>query len=299
MQSEKVIHVEQLTKFYGKAVGVENIDFSVNAAEIFGFLGPNGAGKTTTIRILLHLLHPSSGKITIFGESVAKHSIKILNRIGYLPGEFSAYNQMSGNDYLQFAAGLRKTDHKKQKQLLERFNVSNKDLTKKIKQLSHGNLQKLGIIQAFFHNPQLLILDEPTTGLDPLMQAEFYKLIKEYQKSGSTIFFSSHNLPEVEKICSRIAIIRNGKLVALEPLEELKKKRYRRLVLTLKQQVENLSISNTKLIKKNGKEYTFLVKGEVTELLKYIVKLPVENMVFPEADLEDVFMAYYEGKDND
>lgn len=299
MPAKEIIHVEQLTKYYGKAIGVENIDFTINEGEIFGFLGPNGAGKTTTIRMLLHLLHATSGNITIFGESVKKHSVKILKRVGYLPGEFEAYGQMTGADYLAFTAAFRNVNPDKQKELIERFKMNNADLQKRIKQLSHGNLQKLGIIQAFFHKPDLLILDEPTTGLDPLMQSEFYKLVQEYQRAGSTIFFSSHNLPEVERICSRIAIIRDGTLVALETLEALKKKRYRRMHLTLKVHVEKLTIPQTQLLENQNLHYTFLVKGEIKELLKHITKLPVENIVFPEADLEDVFMAYYGGENND
>lgn len=299
MAAENVIYVNNLSKFYGKAIGVENLKFSVSSGEIFGFLGPNGAGKTTTIRMLLHLLHASSGEISLFGKPLKKHSIEILERCGYLPGEFAAYNQMTAKEYLRFAELMRRKKAGSQKELLQRFEISAKDLSKKVKQLSHGTMQKLGIIQAFFHKPQLLILDEPTTGLDPLMQAEFYKLINEYNKAGSTIFFSSHNLPEVERICSRVAIIKDGRLVALETLAELKKRRFRRVELTLKKQVKSITIPQAKLIDNQGLQYTFLVKGEIQSLLKNIAQLPIENMVFPEADLEDIFMAYYEGGDND
>ena len=225
MDTPTIISVSNLTKYYGSTLGVKNINFTVNQGEIFGFLGPNGAGKTTTIRMLLDLLRPSSGQINIFGQEIYTHSLEIRKRCGYLPGSFSAYGNMSGTDFLHFAASMRKTEPKLQKSLIDRFQLFQEDLSQKVKHLSHGTLQKLGIIQAFFHQPELFILDEPTIGLDPLMQEEFYRLLHEMQNEGKTIFFSSHNLPEVEKVCHRIAIIREGELVALETLEGLKKKK--------------------------------------------------------------------------
>lgn len=297
--SKPIISVSKLTKHYGSTLGVEDINFSVERGEIFGFLGPNGAGKTTTIRLLLHLLHATSGTISIFNETLGLSPVNILKRCGYLPGEFAAYGQMRGHEFLRFMAAARNEDPARQQQLIERFEISKAHLNKKIKQLSHGTLQKLGIVQAFFHKPELLILDEPTTGLDPLMQEEFYALLLESRKEGSTIFFSSHNLPEVEKICSRVAIIRSGRLVALESLRVLKKKVYRRLELTLKEEMEDLGLSNAKLIKSEGLKYEFLVKGDMGQLLKELAKLPVEDILFPEADLEEIFMAHYGSGNND
>ena len=179
MDTPTIISVSNLTKYYGTTLGVKNINFTVNQCEIFGFLGPNGAGKTTTIRMLLDLLRPSSGQINIFGQEIYTHSLEIRKRCGYLPGSFSAYGNMSGTDFLHFAASMRKTEPKLQKSLIDRFQLLQEDLSQKVKHLSHGTLQKLGIIQAFFHQPELFILDEPTIGLDPLMQEEFYRLLHE------------------------------------------------------------------------------------------------------------------------
>lgn len=288
-----VIAVEDLTKYYGLTVGVKQLSLTVNEGEIFGFLGPNGAGKTTTIRLLLDLLRPTSGKAFVFDKEICSNSLDIRQKCGYLPGNFAAYGQMTGAEFLRFAANLRRTHAGEQARLVDRFGISAKDLSRKIKHLSHGTKQKLGIVQAFFHQPELLVLDEPTNGLDPLMQEEFYELLRETQKRGSSIFFSSHNLPEVEKVCHRVAIIRAGELVALETLEGLKKKRYRRLRITLRKPVPHLRLPEAQLLERKGLQYDFLVKGNIETLLKSLANLPVEECVFPEPDLEEVFMTYY------
>ncbi|MCH8126054.1 ABC transporter ATP-binding protein [candidate division KSB1 bacterium] len=296
MDSPTIISVSNLTKYYGTTLGVKNINFTVNQGEIFGFLGPNGAGKTTTIRMLLDLLRPSSGQINIFGQEIYTHSLEIRKRCGYLPGSFSAYGNMSGTDFLHFAASMRKTEPKLQKSLIDRFQLLQEDLSQKVKHLSHGTLQKLGIIQAFFHQPELFILDEPTIGLDPLMQEEFYRLLHEMQNEGKTIFFSSHNLPEVEKVCHRIAIIREGELVALETLEGLKKKKLKRLHFTLSRPVPGLDLPGANLVDQKDLSYEYLVEGDIQTLLQRLSKLPIEDLTLPEPDLEEVFMAYYRKK---
>jgi ABC-2 type transport system ATP-binding protein len=186
-----------------------------------------------------------------------------------------------------------------QSQLVERFKISENDLSKKIKHFSHGNKQKLGIIQAFLHQPELLILDEPTTGLDPLMQEAFYDLVRETQKQGQTIFFSSHNLPEVEKVCDRVAIIRDGNLVTLESLDNLKRKRFRKLVLTLRHPVDSLELAGADLLEQNNARYVFLVKGDFQKLLRQLADLPLLDIVFPEPELEEVFMTYYRSEELD
>jgi len=293
MDQSIIISVNHLTKFYGKILGVQDLNFSVSQGEIFGFLGPNGAGKTTTIRMLLDLLRPSSGQIHIFGKEIYDHSLEIRRRSGYLPGNFSAYGNMTGIDFLRFAGSMRRTSPKLQSSLIDRFQLSKEDLSQKVKHLSHGTLQKLGIIQAFFHQPELLILDEPTIGLDPLMQEEFYRLLFEVQNKGKTIFFSSHNLAEVEKICHRIAIIRDGKLVALETLESLKKKKVRRLKFILKEPVDELKLPGANLVKQKDLYYEYLVEGDMKPLLQKLSSLPIDDLIFPEPDLEEVFMAYY------
>jgi len=293
MDQSIIISVNHLTKFYGKTLGVQDLNFSVSQGEIFGFLGPNGAGKTTTIRMLLDLLRPSSGQIHIFGKEIYDHSLEIRRRSGYLPGNFSAYGNMTGIDFLRFAGSMRRTSPKLQSSLIDRFQLSKEDLSQKVKHLSHGTLQKLGIIQAFFHQPELLILDEPTIGLDPLMQEEFYRLLFEVQNKGKTIFFSSHNLAEVEKICHRIAIIRDGKLVALETLESLKKKKVRRLKFILKEPADGLKLPGANLVKQKDLYYEYLVEGDMKPLLQKLSSLPIDDLIFSEPDLEEVFMAYY------
>lgn len=293
MDAHTIISVSNLTKYYGSTLGVQNINFIVNPGEIFGFLGPNGAGKTTTIRMLLDLLRPSSGQINIFGREIYKHSLEIRKRCGYVPGNFFAYGNMTGADFLRFVASMRKTEPRLQESLIDRFQLSKDDLSQKVKHLSHGTLQKLGIIQAFFHRPDLLILDEPTIGLDPLMQEEFYCLLREIQNDGKTIFFSSHNLPEVEKVCHRIAIIREGQLVALETLEGLKKKKLKRLQFTLSRPVSNLDLPGAHLVDQNDLSYEYLVEGDIRTLLQSLSALPIVDLTFPEPDLEEMFMAYY------
>jgi ABC-2 type transport system ATP-binding protein len=293
MDMPAIISVSNLTKYYGRTLGVHNINFAVNRGEIFSFLGPNGAGKTSTIRMLMDLLRPSSGEISIFGHEIRDHSVEIRKKCGYLPGNFTAYGNMTGADFLRFVASVRKAEPKLQKSLIDRFQLAWDDLSKKVKQLSHGTLQKLGIIQAFFHQPELLILDEPTIGLDPLMQEEFYRLLRETQNEGKTIFFSSHNLAEVEKVCHRIAIIRDGELVALETLEGLKKKKLKRLQFTLSRPANGLDLPGANLLNQNDLSYEYLVEGDIQTLLQRLSTLPIQDLTFPEPDLEEVFMAYY------
>ncbi|MEJ2099854.1 MAG: ABC transporter ATP-binding protein [Desulfobacterales bacterium] len=293
MDNSPIISVSNLTKYYGRSLGVQNINFTVNPGEIFGFLGPNGAGKTTTIRMLLDLLRPSSGEINIFSHRIDEHSLEIRKRCGYLPGNFCAYGNMTGGEFLRFVASMRKAETRLQESLIQRFRLAKDNLSQRVKHLSHGTLQKLGIIQAFFHRPELLILDEPTIGLDPLMQEEFYRLLREMQNDGKTVFFSSHNLSEVEKVCHRIAIIREGELVALETLEGLKKKKLKRLQFTLSRPVDRLDLPGANLVNQKDLSYEYLVEGDIQTLLQWLSTLPIKDLTLPEPDLEEVFMAYY------
>lgn len=297
--SQHVIALEALSKYYGSTVGIKQLSFTVEPGEIFGFLGPNGAGKTTTIRLLVDLLRPSSGQVRIFGKALPAHSLEIRGRCGYLPGHFSAYGNMTGAEFLRLAGHFRKLHAPADSDLLSRLELSTRELSKKIKHLSHGQHQKLGLVQAFFHKPELLILDEPTIGLDPLMQETFYKLLWEAQERGCTVFFSSHNLQEVERVCDRVAIIRGGELVALERLQDLKKKRFRRLKLTLREPVDDLKLLGAELLEQSERSYEFLVTGGIEELLRDLAQLPVQDFVFPEPGLEEVFMAYYRRSDDE
>jgi ABC-2 type transport system ATP-binding protein len=293
-----VINAHRLTKYYDKTIGIDQISFQVMKGEIFGFLGPNGAGKTTTIRLLLDLLKPTSGAVEIFNKDIKSGSLQIRKRCGYLPGNFQPYANMTVKEFLDFTAKIRNIEPIHQAELSQKFSLE-RNLSKKIKQLSHGSRQKLGIVQAFAHQPEMVILDEPTIGLDPLMQDTFYELLQEYHNSGNTVFFSSHNLPEVEKICHRVAIIRSGKLVALEEIDVLKKKRLRKLKITLKHSVNDVHLPGATLQKKQGLLYEFLFEGEPDILLSKLVQLPIADFIFPEPDLEEVFMFYYRGENND
>jgi ABC-2 type transport system ATP-binding protein len=288
-----VVAVENLTKYYGATRGVESVNFVVEQGEVFGFLGPNGAGKTTTIRLLLDLIRPTSGRVLVFGRPLRESSFAARSRCGYLPGDFSAYADLTGGDFLGFVSRLRGRSTPVDRRLLDRFGLSAKDLSRRIKQLSHGTRQKLGIVQAFFHEPELLVLDEPTSGLDPLMQGEFYGLVAETKRDGRTVFLSSHILPEVERVCDRVAIVREGTLVAMEPLEALKRKRCRRLTLRLRRDVGEVRLAGAELTRREGVEYHFLVRGEPQDIIAELARLPVEDFVFAEPDLEEVFTAYY------
>ncbi len=290
------ISVKKLTKTYGKQVGILDLSFSVQEGEIFGFLGPNGAGKTTTIRSLLNFIKPNSGEAKILGLDTRKNELEIKKQIGYLPGELNLYENMTGKEFLHFLAGFRKkVNWGFVDSLAKRFNTH---LDKKIKKLSHGNKQKVAILQAFMHEPKLLILDEPTTGLDPLVQHEFYHLLDEFRKKGSTIFISSHNLAEVEKNCDRVAIIKDGQLVTVEEVERLRQKALRPLEIIFTTQVkieEFEKIPGIKDLKIEGNTLRCTVVGSVDKLIKEAAKHDVQNIISQEPDLEEIFLSFYGG----
>jgi len=299
MSTSPVIIIDKLTKYYGRTRGIENLSLSLTQGEVLGFLGPNGAGKTTTIRLLLGLLKPSAGSVSIFGEKVTANSIDIRRRCGYLPGNFTAYEYLSGEAFLRLSARLRAVMPSWQPELLRRFKLTPENLTRRIKHLSHGTRQKLGIVQAFFHQPELLILDEPTLGLDPLMQDEFYALLKDFQQQGISVLLSSHNLAEVEKVCQRVAIIRNGELIALEKITDLKNKCFRHLKMVLERPVSELDLPDAQLIRQQDLHYEFLVRGATLTFLQKLAQLPIRDFAFPEPNLDDVFMTYYRENTND
>jgi len=295
----KIISVEKVSKYYGNAIGVKDISFDVQEGDIFGFLGPNGAGKTTTIRLLLDLLRPTSGLLKLFGMNVSAHSFQIRKKCGYLPGEFTALSNLTGLEFFRLLSGLRQSHDKPNHDFLDRFGLSKQILHRKIRHLSHGTIQKLGIIQALMNDPELLILDEPTTGLDPLMQEVFYELLLERQKNGCTIFFSSHILMEVERLCSHVAIIKNGEIVGREVMADLKNKAERIIELTLSHPVADLKLPNAILKNSNGLTYTFAVDGGIEGLLTGLAKLPVADISISKPGLENLFMKYYTDTEND
>jgi ABC-2 type transport system ATP-binding protein len=288
-----VIVTRNLTKFYGKAMGVKDLNLDVREGEIFGFLGPNGAGKTTTIRALLNLIRASSGSASIFGLDSRSEYVAIHRRLGYIPGDAAFYNGMTGKEFIDLMGSFRGRNSKKRlNELLERFEL---DLHRQTSAYSRGMKQKLALLQAFMSDPELLILDEPTLGLDPLMQHSFNDLLVEEQQRGKTIFLSSHLLPEVERVCDRVGIIRAGELVAVEEVDNLKRKRVRHIDLFLSRELtaEELKIPGTEVLEINGKMVRLRFSGKTPELLQHLCGLPLEDVVFPEASLEDTFMEYY------
>ena len=300
MNNDTVIDTAKLTKYYGKQLGIEDVDLEVKRGEVFGYLGPNGAGKTTTIRTLLDFIRPTRGSATVFGLDIRQSSVDIHRRVGYLNGELALYNNMTGEDLLKYLGNLRGSlDWKYVRELAARFQC---DLPRRIQGLSMGNKQKLGLLQAFMHKPELLILDEPTNGLDPLMQHEFYDLLTETKKEGRTIFLSSHILPEVEKVCDRVGIIRQGKLVTVETIETLKSHSVRQLEIHFARAIPKEKFSNVQGIRDilvQDKLLTCNVVGSLDALVKAAAQFEVINIISHEPSLEDIFMTYYnEGKNN-
>jgi ABC-2 type transport system ATP-binding protein len=289
-----VIQTEALTKFYGKHRGIEDVTFSVRAGEVFGFLGPNGAGKTTTIRILLDLIRPTKGRAAIFGLDVRAGGIEVRRRTGYLPGDLSLYEHMTGEDHLSYLGHLRGgVDWSLVESLAGRLGA---DLSRRIDQLSSGNRQKVGLIQAFMHQPELIVLDEPTAGLDPLVQHEVHGLIAEAGKEGRTVFLSSHILPEAEALCDRVGIIREGHLATVEHIASLKSRALRYLEIHFAQAVPEREFSDLPGVRDVSTRDSVVrctVVGDLDAVIKAAGRYQVVNVVSHEPSLEDVFLAYY------
>ncbi len=291
------IEINNLTKTYGNSRGITDISFNIEEGEIFGFIGPNGAGKSTTIRTLLSLIYPTSGSAKIFGKDCVQFAPEIKKEIGYLPSEVFYYDNMKVMDLLKYSASFYKKDCSKRiKELAE---VMDLDLTKKIDDLSLGNKKKVGIVQGLLHEPKLIILDEPTSGLDPLMQQRFFDLLEEENKKGATILFSSHILSEVQRLCDRVAIIKEGKIVTVEKISTLQENNYKRFKIDSQNGVDpnffNLPGVNNISIK--GKTISFIFKGNINKVLKKIAEIEIENLWIEEPDLEEIFLHYYEKED--
>ena len=291
-----VIIAEGVTKFYGRHRGVVDLDLEVRPGEVFGYLGPNGAGKTTTIRLLLDLIRPGSGSIRVLGMDPRADGLRLRREIGYLPGDLALYGRMTGRDLLSYVGHLRGMDGiGEAAPVAERLEL---DLTRRIGDLSTGNRQKLGIAQALMHRPRLLVLDEPTSGLDPLMQREFYAMVRRARAEGRTVFLSSHVLGEVERIADRIGIIRRGRMVIVERLEDLKAKALRRFEVHFAGEVdpgEFAGIPNLADVRVEGSVLHCTAAGSVGELMKVAARREITNVVSHEADLEELFLRYYEG----
>jgi ABC-2 type transport system ATP-binding protein len=289
-----VIEINNLTKTYGKARGISDISFNVEQGEIFGFIGPNGAGKSTTIRTLLSLIYPTSGSAKIFGKDCIEYAPEIKKEIGYLPSEVFYYDNMKVKDLLKYSASFYKKDCSKRiKELAE---IMDLDLNKKIDDLSLGNKKKVGIVQGLLHEPKLIILDEPTSGLDPLMQQKFFELLEEENKKGATILFSSHILSEVQRLCNRVAIIKEGKLITVEKISTLKENNHKKFKIEMKTVVEKgfFDISGVHDIEVKDNIISFLFRGNINAVMKKISEIEIANLWIEEPDLEEIFMHYYE-----
>ncbi|HSJ51394.1 MAG TPA: ABC transporter ATP-binding protein [Actinomycetota bacterium] len=293
-----VIELENVTKWYGRRRGIEDVTFSVEAGEVFGYLGPNGAGKTTTIRLLVDLIRPTGGRARVLGMDPRRDAVEIHRRLGYLPGEFGLYDHLTGLEYLTYLANLRGgLDERSVRQLADRLDL---DLTVRIRALSHGNKQKLGLVQAFMHEPDVLILDEPTQGLDPLVQQTFHALLAESRRAGRTVFLSSHVMPEVERLCDRVGIVREGRLVAVEDIAELKAKEFRTVEVRIAgptPDAELTAVPGVRDVRSDGEVVRFTVVGEMDGALKALARHRVIDLVSHEPSLEDLFLAFYGGAD--
>lgn len=301
MSAQPVIETQGLTKHYGDVEALQDLDLKVQPGEVFGYLGPNGAGKTTTIRVLLDLIRPTSGGASILDMDCQRDTLAIRTRVGYLPGELSLWDNLTGWQLVEYMGRLRGAvprDHAGE--LAERLDI---DLSRKLHGLSSGMKKKVGLVQAFMHKPEVLILDEPSGGLDPLMQQTFYEIVDEVREAGQTVFLSSHILPEVERLCDRVAILRGGRLQAVERVSTLKQVSFRWMTLQLGTSaaseaahqfaqvpgVEEVSV-------RNGNAVRFRVSGELDPVIKEAARFHVVDLAYEEPSLEEIFLTYYGGR---
>jgi ABC-2 type transport system ATP-binding protein len=295
------IETDNLTKFYGDHRAISNINLEVRVGEVFGYLGPNGSGKTTTIRTLLDFIRPTSGGASIFGLDVRANSREVKRRLAYLPGDIMLYEKLTGLEALTYTANLRGgVDWRFVEELAERLEC---DLTRKIGSLSRGNKQKVGLIKAFMSRPELIIMDEPSSGLDPLMQREFYRLIDEVKADGRTVFISSHIMPEVERVCDRVGIIRQGELVTVEDISDLRERALHQLEFHFSAPVPLeafTGLPGVRDVAVNDSVLSCTTIGSPDALIKAVARYEVVKLVSQEAHLEDVFLSYYgEGENHD
>lgn len=289
---EKILEIKNLTKYYGKILGVKNLSLILNEGEIFGFIGPNGAGKSTTIRAIMNLINKTSGQVLFYNEELTKDNIALKKLIGYLPSEIHLYDDLTVKKMLDYHESYYVKDtHKRRKELVKRFKL---DETKNIEELSLGNLKKLGIVLAFMHEPKLLILDEPTSGLDPLMQEIFYEILLSEKEKGNTIFFSTHNLSEVKRICDKVAIIKEGKILKIDDVSNLTKNNIYNVYIQ-SEELNNFKVNKkTMVIKKNNDNIlSFIYKGNINDLIKMLKDTKVIELVIEEPSLDEVFLEYY------
>lgn len=287
-----MIKLKNLTKYYGDLLAVNNLSLEIEQGEIFGFIGPNGAGKSTTIRCILKLVNKTKGDIYIDGEEITENSESYKEIIGYLPGEINLYKEFTVKEMIDYSASFYTQDLSKRiKYLCKKLEV---EVNKKIEDLSFGNLKKVGIVLALMHEPKILILDEPTSGLDPLKQEAFFELLREEKAKGTTIFFSSHNLSEVKKICDRIGIIKNGKLIAIDKISKFIETDLN-IVTIISKDINKFILSREiSILEKHENYVKFIFKGDINSLVAYLNRIKIESLIIEEPSLEDVFFQYYE-----
>ena len=294
MSSEIIIQTDELSVYYGTHRGIKGLNLSVQKGEVFGFLGPNGAGKTTTQRVLLDIIHPTKGNATLFGLDCQKDGVAIRERVSYLPGELNLYPSMKAGYFFDLLGSLQKNkpDKRYLKRLLELLNL---DPSRKMKEYSHGNKQKIGVISAFMGKKELIILDEPTIGLDPLVQQTVLELVREVKRDGRTVFFSSHNLTEVQEVCDRVGIIQNGELIKTEKVETLMAQQFKRLEINFRKEPPHdaFAIEGVKEIGREGNLVMFEIRRGLDILMEKAAPYGVIDIETKTLSLEEIFLAYY------
>ena len=290
----KIVEVSHLKKYYGKHRGVEDVDFSIEDGEVFGFIGPNGAGKSTTIRCALSLIFPTSGTIRLFGLDSIRDKVTIAKQVGYLPSEVAYYDNMKVKDLLEYSMSFYgPINPARLKDLTERMDL---DITRKIDDLSLGNKKKVGIVQGLLHQPKLIILDEPTSGLDPLMQQRFFDLIEEENKAGATVLFSSHILSEVKRLSDRIALIKDGRIEDMNHIASLQSNHYKNVLLSGAPDVLEhfANRPDVEVRERFNDQIHFLYRGDINQLLSELSQVKVRNLSMEDPSLEDLFLDYYQ-----
>ena len=287
------IEIKNLTKVYGKNRGIQDINISVKEGEIYGFIGPNGAGKSTTIKTLLNFIYPTSGEALIFGMDSVKESEKIKEYVGYVPSEVRYYDDVKVKDIIKYAQSFYP---KSNKEYVDRIcNELELDMNKKMGELSLGNKKKVAIAQSLINNPKLLILDEPTNGLDPLMQKKLFNILIEEKEKGNTVFLSSHNLVEVQNLCDRVCVIKEGKIVDIIEIEKSKTQLKLKVTLSSSDITDDIVLNlSDKILDKNGKLYTFIYSKNIDSLVKELANYKIDELLIEKENLEDAFLNYYE-----
>jgi ABC-2 type transport system ATP-binding protein len=295
MMGEPVIHTHGLTKHYGPTVGLEDLDIEVERGEVFGFLGPNGAGKTTTIRLLLDLIRPTRGEARLFGRPAGEPAVR--GRVGYLPGELTLDGRLTGRESLDFLAALggEAVPTGRRMEICERLGLEDADLDRKVREYSRGMKQKLGLVSALQHDPDLLILDEPTTGLDPLVREAVFGIMTEAGGTGRTVFHSSHVLSEVDRTCTRVGIVKQGRLMAVMRSDDIRRAPTRRMVVRFDGPAPagELELPGIEVVELKGSRVVLLVSGDLDPLLAVLARHSVTYLAFPEPSLEEAFVDLY------